>query len=65
MFVEFSPYWIVGNEEQRVEERVHWIVGNEEQRVERKSSWFVLLSSFIAKIVEEMKCDGIMNFRLA
>lgn len=46
-----------------MEERVHWIVGNEEQRVERKSSWFVLLSSFIAKIVEEMKCDGIMNFR--
>lgn len=48
-----------------MEERVHWIVGNEEQRVERKNSWFVLLRSFIAKIVEEMKCDGIMNFRLA
>lgn len=48
--MEFSPYWIVGNEEQRVEERVHGLCA---------------LSSLIEKIVEEMKCDGIMNFRLA
>lgn len=40
-------------------------MGNEEQRVEERVHGLCALSSLIEKIVEEMKCDGIMNFRLA
>jgi hypothetical protein len=37
-------------------------VGNEEQRAEERVHGLCALSWLIEKIVEEMKCDGIMKF---